>query len=82
MPTVLRSAGFRVYFFSSDWREPPHVHIDRSGASAKIWLERIEVARNAGFAAHELGELLRLVRRHRNSFLEAWYDHFGSVARR
>jgi len=39
MPTILRVDGFRLYFFSSDWREPPHVHIDRGSRSAKVWLD-------------------------------------------
>jgi len=58
MPTVLRLDGFRFYFYSEDRKEPPHIHVDRGGASAKIWLERVEVARNIGFAPHELGDIL------------------------
>lgn len=30
MPTVLRSGPYRVYFFSHDPNEPPHVHVDRA----------------------------------------------------
>jgi len=29
MPTVLRKGPYRVYFFSHDMTEPPHVHVDR-----------------------------------------------------
>ena len=32
----MREDGFRVYFFSSDRKEPPHVHVDRGGASARF----------------------------------------------
>ncbi|HME27555.1 MAG TPA: DUF4160 domain-containing protein [Acetobacteraceae bacterium] len=81
MPTTLREAGFRFYFYSSDRREPPHVHVDRGGASAKIWLERVEVARNIGFAAQELGDIVRLVRGRRTELLEAWHVHFASGTR-
>jgi hypothetical protein len=77
MPTVLRIEGFRLYFFSSDRLEPPHVHIDRGGASAKIWLERVTVARNVSFAAQDLGDIVRLVRRRRTELLEAWHVHFN-----
>ena len=38
MPTVLRAQGFRLYFWSCEPNEPPHVHVDRVGASAKVWL--------------------------------------------
>lgn len=48
MPTVLRSGGYRLYFFSHEPNEPPHVHVDRGGATAKVWLEPIRLARNIG----------------------------------
>jgi hypothetical protein len=77
MPTVLRRDGFRVYFYSHEPNEPAHVHIDRAGASAKLWLTPVGVAGNAGFSAHDLGEALRLVRAERQRLLEAWHDFFG-----
>ena len=78
MPTVLRLHGFRFYFYSHESNEPPHVHVDRAGASAKFWLARVDLARNAGFSARELGELRRLVRDHRAALLEAWHGYFGN----
>lgn len=78
MPTVLREAGYRFYFYSHEPNEPPHIHVDRSGATAKFWLENLGVARNIGFSASELADLLRMVRQHRSAFLEAWHGHFGS----
>jgi len=76
MPTVLRTDGFRLYFFSRETGEPPHVQIDRGGASAKVWLETVTLARTAGFAPRELGEILRLVRMHRQDLPEAWHGFF------
>jgi hypothetical protein len=78
MPTVLRANGFRLFFVSHDRNEPPHVHIERGGSGAKIWLEQVIVARNDGFAAHELGDMVRLVRERRDQLLEAWHVHFRS----
>jgi hypothetical protein len=78
MPTVLRRDGFRVYFYSHEPNEPPHVHVDRAEASAKLWLERVAVASNAGFSARDLGKVLWLVRSERQSLLEAWHDFFGT----
>lgn len=77
MPTVLRTEGFRLYFYSHEPNEPPHVHVDRGPASAKIWLEPVVLARNAGFSARELGAVLRLVRDHQPKLLEAWHGFFG-----
>jgi hypothetical protein len=77
MPTVLRKDGFRVYFFSHEPGEPPHVHLDRGGASAKVWLEPVGLARNVGFSPHELRGILKMVADHRQQLLEAWDEYFG-----
>jgi hypothetical protein len=78
MPTVLRVDGFRVYFWSHEPSEPPHVHPGKGGASAKVWLEPVRLASNAGFVAHDLGVILRLVRQHQPRLLEAWHEFFGT----
>jgi hypothetical protein len=57
MPTVLRSGPFRFYFYSHEPNEPPHVHVDRDDASAKFWLDTVQLAANFGFRAHELREI-------------------------
>jgi hypothetical protein len=51
MPTVLRLGGYRFYFYSHEPNEPPHMHVDRGGSSAKFWLENVTLARNMGFSA-------------------------------
>ncbi|MGH7102496.1 MAG: DUF4160 domain-containing protein [Acetobacteraceae bacterium] len=79
MPAVLRADGHRVYFYSHEANEPPHVHVDRGGASARVWLDGIALlASNAGFSARELGEVLRLARTRQVQFLEAWHGFFGT----
>ena len=49
MPTVLRIEGYRFYFYSHEPNEPPHVHIDKGGSSAKAWLNPVGLARSVGF---------------------------------
>ena len=78
MPTVLRANGFRVYFYSHEPGEPPHVHVDRGDSTAKVWLDPIALAGSAGFSARELSDVTRLVRTHRTALLEAWYGFFGT----
>ena len=78
MPTVLRADGFRLYFYSHEPGEPPHVHVDRGGATAKVWLDDGTLAGSAGFSAKELGLVLRLVRTHRQQLLEAWRGFFDT----
>lgn len=77
MPTLLREEGFRFYFYGHEPNEPPHVHVDKGGASAKVWLETVTLAGSIGYAAHDLGRILRIVRHHRDEFLETWHGYFG-----
>lgn len=49
MPTVCIIGPYRFYFYSPEPNEPPHIHIDRDGSSAKFWIEEISLARNVGF---------------------------------
>lgn len=77
MPTLLRVEGFRFYFYSHEPNEPPHVHVDKGGASAKIWLEDIAVARNMGYRARDLARVLAIVQEHRAMMLESWNGYFG-----
>lgn len=77
MPTVMRIGAFRFYFFSHEPNEPAHIHVDREAASIKLWLEPVEVARNRGFRAHEIGGIVTLVEENRERLLEAWNEYFG-----
>lgn len=81
MPTLLREAGWRVYFYSHEPNEPPHVHADRGGGSAKIWLTPVRVASSLGLSSHDLADILRLIRRHSDDLVEAWYGYFGAQDR-
>ena len=75
-PTVLREGPSRFFFYSNEAGEPPHVHVQDGRKLAKFWLGPVALASSRHFAAHELGGLLRLVRRYRDDFWEAWHEHF------
>ena len=77
MPTVLRSGPYRLYFYSHEPNEPPHVHIDRDDQSCKFWLEPVALARNLGFSAKKLRDMERLVIDNQQRLLEAWHEYFG-----
>ena len=77
MPTVLRVAGFRFFFFSNEGREPMHIHVEQAERYAKFWLEPISLAANVGFRSSELSALLRLVEQHQGLFEEKWREFFG-----
>jgi len=78
IPTVLRLGPYRIYFYSHETTEPPHVHVDRDEFSAKFWLEPVGLARNFGFSARELNRLQSIVSEYRGEFLEAWHGYFGT----
>lgn len=65
MPTVLRYEAYRIYFYSHEPNEPPHVHIDRDNLSAKFWLNPVSLTRNHGFNARELRQLDKIVQENR-----------------
>ena len=77
MPTVLREGPYRFYFFSHEPGEPPHVHLDREGSSAKFWLEPVALAASHGFSPTELRQLERLVAARRDVLRGAWHEHHG-----
>jgi Domain of unknown function (DUF4160) len=77
MPTLLRDGPYRVYFYSHDLEEPPHVHVDRDEKSAKFWLDSISMARNLGFKPQELRVIERLLVENQETLLKAWREHMG-----
>jgi Domain of unknown function (DUF4160) len=80
MPTVLRWNGYRFYFFSNERGEPPHLHIDKGGRSAKFWLSPVALARNFGYPDRELNKLHAKMVEHEAEFLRAWNEHASRKA--
>ncbi|MGB3271270.1 MAG: DUF4160 domain-containing protein [Xanthobacteraceae bacterium] len=78
MPTVLRWGLYRAFFYSNEGHEPPHIHVRGGECEAKFWLHDLSVAVNAGFPAHEIGDIIRHLRSHRDALAEAWHEHFGN----
>ena len=76
MPTVLRIAGYRFFFFSNERGEPAHIHVESAERYAKSWLEPIALAANNGFRSAELAELRRQVEAHQIVLKEKWNEFF------
>jgi hypothetical protein len=79
MPTVLYVDGFRLFFYSREDHEPPHIHIEHGDKLAKYWLQPVELAVSRRFRSHELARLHAIVIAHRQTLLEAWDEHFGGT---
>lgn len=76
MPTVLRWGPYRAFFYSNEAGEPAHVHVRAGDNEAKFWLHDLSVAVNVGFPAHELGDIIRRLRRERENLLGVWNEYF------
>ncbi|HEY52422.1 MAG TPA: DUF4160 domain-containing protein [Caldilineae bacterium] len=72
MPVVLRIKGYLFRFYSADLDEPPHVHVEKQGKHAKIWVDPVEVARPGRYRSHELMEIQRIVQENQDIILEVW----------
>jgi hypothetical protein len=77
VPTLLVVEGFRFWFYSNEGREPPHVHVSKAGAAAKVWLQPVHFAYSHGFTPSQLKRIRELVFEHQTSFVERWHEHFG-----
>ncbi|MGI8425964.1 MAG: DUF4160 domain-containing protein [Actinomycetota bacterium] len=76
MPTVLVSGPYRVFFYSGDRLEPPHVHVERDWMVAKFWLIPARLQDPDGFSQAELRRVRRLIENHAQSLLESWNEFF------
>jgi Domain of unknown function (DUF4160) len=77
MPTVLRSGPYRLYFYSHEPNEPPHIHVDRGEASCKFWLSPVALASNLGFRPKELRTIETIVMANLSSLSKAWREFHG-----
>ena len=77
MPTILRNGPYRLYFYSHEPNEPPHIHVDRDRATCKFWLQEVALASSLGFSAAEQREIERLVSANRSMLLKAWEEFHG-----
>ncbi|HEV8184509.1 MAG TPA: DUF4160 domain-containing protein [Chthoniobacterales bacterium] len=77
MPTVLRTGPYRLFFYSANTHEPPHVHVERDRNRAKFWLAPVTLQSSSGFARRELLDLYGLITDHQRILLGRWYDYFG-----
>jgi hypothetical protein len=78
MPTIRGISGpYRVYFYSFDCNEPPHVHVERESANCKFWLHPLSLASNHGFPARDLNRIRATLQEHQQRIREAWHEHCG-----
>lgn len=77
MPTILRGGPYRVFFYSGDGHEPPHVHVERDDAVAKFWLNPVRLVSGEPFSRRKSERIRRLVESRRAAFVETWHEYFS-----
>lgn len=78
MPTILKIGPYRFFFYSNEYDEPPHIHIERDRSVAKFWLSPISLSKSTRFSPREIRKMQELVEEHRDTILEAWNEYFKS----
>jgi hypothetical protein len=79
MPTIQGIPGpYRLFFYSFDCNEPPHVHVQRDRATCKFWLKPVTLASNHGFSARDLNRIRALIQERTQQIKEAWDEHCGT----
>jgi len=76
MPTLLRENGYRFFFFS-DEHLPKHVHIEKSDKYMRVELENLKVTDNYHMTSKEIREVMRMIEKHKQLFLEGWDGYFN-----
>ena len=76
MPTVLRTNGFRFFFYMNE-HLPIHVHVSKGGAKARVTLvPDINIDSSNGFKANEIKQYLRIIIDNYNQIINSWNDTF------
>ncbi len=76
-PKFLVENGLIFKVFSRE-EERMHVHIERDGNKAKVWLEpTVELAENKGFRQHEINKIIKKVEENADNFRTKWNKYFN-----
>lgn len=76
MPTIYSEKGFRFFFYSND-HLPIHIHVEKSGKTAKFLLEPIELISSKKFSASDLREIRIIIYSNVEFFKEKWNEYFS-----
>ena len=78
LQTVLRIGPYRFHFYSNEYNEPPHIHVECDDTEVKFWLEPILLARNDGMKAHLVREIEKLIFKNHKYLLEKYNEYHNS----
>jgi len=67
--------GFRFHFFANEGPRP-HIHVEKGGGAAKIWLDDMSLAYWDRLTNADRRRILKIAKQHRQRLLEAWNEFF------
>ena len=77
MPTVLKVGPYRLYFYSADSSEQPHVHVERDDKTAKFWLQPVRLESGGGFGRVEIRRVQAIVEQNIELLTRSWNEFFS-----
>lgn len=77
MSTVAHIGPYRLFFYSGDRSELPHIHVERGSEIAKFWLSLVRLRSSGRFRPQEIRRIQRLIEQHEQELLEARHEYFG-----
>ena len=79
-PQVFSYKGYDFFFFSNEGnpREPIHIHVRHGKATAKFWIEKVEIASSYGFSAKTLRRLRAIIEDNKAMIERTWNEYFDS----
>jgi len=82
MPNVFEKDGFRFFFYSADYKEPMHIHVEYGDGKAKFWLGTIHLASSYKMRAPDLKKAHALIEQNQKLCEEKWNEYFSQVPRK
>lgn len=75
MPLISYFGGLTVRFFSSDCREPIHVHVFSQSAECKVWIDGWRISYSKNFNERDLNDVIRVLKQMEGLIRKRWYEH-------
>ncbi len=79
MPTLFKKEGYRFFFYSADYKEPMHVHVEYGEGDAKFWLVPVELSYSFRLKGIELKRARILIEKNLELIREKWNEYFSRL---
>ncbi len=77
MPTILIVFGWRLYFYSNERNEPPHIHCQKGDMECKYWLDEtnfdIWEAYSYNISPRDRREIRKIIFNNFEDIIREWY---------